>query len=982
MTGPFPVDELLRAVRLEIDAELRSDGDGEKLTLSAGRRTGRNEYLFTCATWRDRFAGDRMLIRLSRNRDAWARAEVQRMPDGKVKVRTSADLGAQPAEARLREDETAGWEAVVEKLESAAGGGLNLTAAGWLTGDGRPRVGRCTTPERYVRGYRERLLNDRQRQAIEQALGSDLTFVWGPPGTGKTDVVSCIAEGSYRQGLRVLFVAPTKVAVDQALERICTLLSDEDGFDAGLVQRAGEIELPSLATAFGDDIDPARIARRLSGSMVAQIADVQSRLDAARRDLAVHAEAAEAEARLADLRAACEETDRALSSLQERIRSRQIAIGELDREIHAVSTRPGLFAKKKQAKLEHLGQMRWERQHELAVLDGRLPAALDARRRRAEEISQVEAGVLAARGRLRALPPAGQLHETVDRSQRLLTRLQQDLQRVAEVVRGNCRVMGTTVAKAVQSRKLMESVDVVVIDEAGMVNTPSAWCAAGLAARRLVVAGDFRQLPAVTKASGDRAATSDDKEHARFWMDRDPFSLAGLVDPTGTARRADPRMVCLDTQYRMRPAICDIVNTVAYPDAPLRTGRTDRSGLPVSALLGGPVILVDTASRRMSDPRSGADAHKTNTVHEAVIHELVRGLQYGGILPARGSAAPPTGQLAVITPYKAQARALRESLTYRFGDHYDGLVDTVHRFQGSQRPVVIIDTVAGAGSRLGWFYEGLGLASSTCRLLNVALSRAQDHLVVVADTRFLRASLNPAGEAARLLGHLERHAHRLAVDDLVPVRGAADLTELAEEELARPAFFPADEVARAVAWDIAHARRSVDVFCAFLDPGPVRRWLDVLVPRIRAGVQVTVHTRLNPLVDDLRAAGCRVNLRERMHEKVLIIDETVLWHGSLNLLANTGPTDLMMRITDPASCRRVRRIVDRARMDRPARPRPPGDVAPGVVADGRLYLDVSFDDKDELKRLVRGARWDGARRLWHVDATVPRHVVARWLPKA
>ncbi len=35
MTGtqqrPFPVDDLLRAVRLEITTELRSDGDGEKI---------------------------------------------------------------------------------------------------------------------------------------------------------------------------------------------------------------------------------------------------------------------------------------------------------------------------------------------------------------------------------------------------------------------------------------------------------------------------------------------------------------------------------------------------------------------------------------------------------------------------------------------------------------------------------------------------------------------------------------------------------------------------------------------------------------------------------------------------------------------------------------------------------------------------------------------------------------------------------------
>ncbi|MFI6387470.1 AAA domain-containing protein [Nonomuraea sp. NPDC050540] len=1016
MTGPqrkpFPVEELLRAVRLEVAAELRGDGDGEKLSLSAGRRIGkhgeRHEYLFSCKAWKDRFAGERQLIRLSRSRGAWEPAEVQRMPDGRVRVRTVADLGEQPGNVQVREDETAGWEAVAERLESAAGSDspVNLTTTGWLTGQGRPRIDRCATPERFVRGYRERALNDQQRRAVEQALGSDLTFIWGPPGTGKTDVVGCIAEGCYRQGLRVLFVAPTKVAVDQALERICALLSGEEGFDAGLVQRAGEIELASLADAFGDKIDPIRVTQRLSTALTAQITGIRERLEAARRDLAVHVEAAEAETRLADLRARRDEADRHAGSLQQQIRLRQAAIGDIDREIHNLGTPSGLFAKRKQDKLDHLGRMLWEARHELTALDRQLRAAHDARQHHAAEAARAETETLALRARLRAIPPRGPLQHAVDQAQQQLSRLQKELRKIADVVRANCRIMGTTVAKAVQSRKLMDTIDVVIIDEAGMVNTPSAWCAAGLATRRLILAGDFRQLPAVTKASSDRDAAPGDQEHARLWMDRDPFSLAGLVDLSGTAQRADPRMVCLDTQYRMRRPICEIVNTVAYPDSPLRTGRADRGRLPDSPLLGGPLILIDTTTRRLPNPEYRAGAHTTNSVHEAVIHELIRGLQYDRILPARkwtdlSADERPTSRVAVIAPYKAQVKALQASLTYRFGQQYDGLVDTVHRFQGSQRPLVIIDTVAGGGSKAGYFYEGLGLSSSTCRLLNVALSRAQDHLVVVADTGFLHAKLNPAGEAARMLDHLERHAQRLPVDDLVPFRSAADLAGLPAEELARPAFFPADEVPRAVAWDIARAERSIEIYCAFLDPAPVRTWLRHLVPRVQAGVGVTVHTRdqsqdsrRDDLVGELRAAGCQVTLRERMHEKVLILDETVLWHGSLNLLANIGPTELMMRITDPTCCQRVRNIVERARMERPARPwppptpKPPDDdrIAPGIVSDGRLYLDVSRQEKDELKQLARDAgaraKWDPARKLWHVDATIPRDLVRRWLPPA
>ncbi|MCM3812268.1 hypothetical protein ND808_41710 [Streptomyces sp. DR7-3] len=113
----------------------------------------------------------------------------------------------------------------------------------------------------------------------------------------------------------------------------------------------------------------------------------------------------------------------------------------------------------------------------------------------------------------------------------------------------------------------------------------------------------------------------------------------------------------------------------------------------------------------------------------------------------------------------------------------------------------------------------------------------------------------------------------------------------------------------------AGAVGSIELYCPFLDPQPVRKWSVLPGRRVADGVKVVVYTRAaeeqrddtaaqrhQQRIDELRSVGCEVDFRERMHEKVLILDSSVLWHGSLNLLANTGPTDLMMRFTDPASC--------------------------------------------------------------------------------
>ncbi|RAY13679.1 hypothetical protein DPM19_18615 [Actinomadura craniellae] len=1001
---PYPVAHLRRAVQAEITAIRQADmGSAEKISLHSGRLVRRSgddrEYLFSCRRWREELGAKDLLIRPDRSRDPWQPAEVSRMPDGKIRVVTAMDLGTPPSNAQLVEDETAGLEALAERLHQVGGRdpAVNLTTAGWLVGQGNPRLGRCGDPDQLIRGYRGHRLNVRQRQAIEQALGSEITFVWGPPGTGKTEVVSYIVEGCYRQDLRVLFLAPTHVAVDQALERMCDLLAGEPGFDSGLVQRAGDISVPSLAAKYGEQISPALIADRLATALDAQIVQATARLDDVRRDIAAHEKAARASGDLDNLQRQLHAIDRLIAEAAQGVRAASGHVQETRQQIDRIGVPSGLFAQRKQARLDELRHGLDQHRGDLEACRRRHDGALADRERCAADLASTQSALAPLLAQVQGRPPLDRLREDAKQLQQQLDELHGERQKIAEAVRSRCRVMGTTVSKAVQSRTLMAGVDVVVIDEAGMVNLPAAWCAAGMARKRVVVAGDFRQLPAVTHGSGSRRAAPQDKEHSRTWMDRDAFHAAGLVDPRSGVR-TDPRMVALNEQYRMRPAICAVVNEVAYPDAPLLTGRADGSRLPSSPLIESPLVLIDTSSRVVGG--AGRDAHTANPVHEAVIHELIRGLQYDAVLPARKRTDLPeeeraTSRLAVICPYKNQKRVLGASLTYRFGESYEGLVDTVHRFQGSQRPLVVIDTVAGAGDRLGFFYEGVGLSSATCRLLNVALSRAQDHLVVVANVRFMHGALSPASEAGRMLRHLERHAQRIPVEELVPVRSAADLGDLDAEELARPAFFPADEVPRAIEWDIAHARGSIDIYCAFLHPGPVQHWLQRLKPRIDAGLRVTVHTRRHEtdtreagLCRMLQSAGCQISARDRMHEKVMIIDDAVLWHGSLNLLAHAGSTDLMMRITDPTSCERVRRIVDRARTDRPAQtgqpaPRPPSPSAngasPGDVIDGRRYLDVPFAEKDEAKRLVQ-AKWDPRLKLWHVAATVPRDRLRRWLP--
>ncbi|MEV7441319.1 AAA domain-containing protein [Streptomyces sp. NPDC091204] len=1019
---PYPVAEFLTAVRAEILAEHRNDAEGAvKVELSKGRllsySEGAREYLFECRNWHDSLDGVPVLARPSSSRKAWAPAEASRAPDGTVRLVTKADFGAAPTNIQIRKDDSSNWAALSEGLEAVGQQDSPIDAghAGWLVGRGTPRTGRAENPGQWVADWAGLQLNPRQRDAVAQALASELLFLWGPPGTGKTDVVGHIVEGSFRQGLKILFLAPTNVAVDQALERMCSLLEHEEGFAEGIVQRAGNIVLPSLRSRYGDQVDPGRIAALLVESIDRQISTAADQLKGARAALALHDRVRDLESDLATAVGETAAAGRDQAAAARTVLAADAEAAQLRLAIDKVGAPAGFLAERKAAKLRDLHSALADEAFRAA--QAREVVASAARRHTAggQQAAEARRALPAAYAAVVGIPPRETVAENAASLQVRLDELDRKRKRIHDEVRSRCRVLGATVAKAVQSRKLLDEIDVVVIDEAGMVNLPSAWFAAGLARKRVIVAGDFRQLPAVTKGDGDRQASEEERAHSREWTARDAFHAAGLVDPSGRVRQ-DPRLVALDTQYRMREPICAVVNEVAYPDAPLKTGRGNTSRLPFAPLIDSPVILIDTSGRRI--PGGGRKPHMTNAVHAAVIHELVRGLQYEGVLPGRKWQDVPEGEratdrLAVISPYREQVKALKTSLTHRFGEDYDGLVDTVHRFQGSQRPVVLLDTVAGAGKDPGFFYSGTGLSSQTCRLLNVALSRAQDHLVVVADVAFLRKHLAPHSEALAMVDHLEAHAQTISADQLIPILDADQLANLSEEELVRPAFFEHSEVEAAVEWDVERAQRSIELYSAFMDRAPVGRWARLIGPRTAAGIQVTVFTRPpeeqqepsrvarhRELVQQLEAAGCRVEFRDRMHEKVLILDGAVLWHGSKNLLANIGPTDLMMRYTDPASCARVRKLMEQTRMERPARApwRPaeqaapalpevpaqraqtPDKVYPGLVRDGRLYLKVPYEQKDEAKRLL-SAKWDKQAGHWWVDATkITREQAARWLP--
>lgn len=293
-------------------------------------------------------------------------------------------------------------------------------------------------------------------------------------------------------------------------------------------------------------------------------------------------------------------------------------------------------------------------------------------------------------------------------------------------------VVAATLCRLYASGALREvAFDAVLVDEASMAPLPSLALAALRARARIVAFGDPRQLPAIVQS---------EHPQARLWLGRSVFDTANVG-----GEEDGPLSVMLEEQWRMHPAICDVVSSVFYGGR-LATAPARLDGAhPARA-----VALLDTASRgaRSRKPSGGS---KANGVHAEVVVDLIE-------------ACPR--KVAVITPYRAQVAEIRAALQRRCPDRLsDGSVEvaTVHRFQGRDEEVVILDTTDGPDTS-SWMLDERQNADAP-RLLNVALSRARDTLVVIANLDFLERQHGSVGLLAEVFAAIRAAGAELDAGD-------------------------------------------------------------------------------------------------------------------------------------------------------------------------------------------------------------------------
>ncbi len=260
--------------------------------------------------------------------------------------------------------------------------------------------------------------------------------------------------------------------------------------------------------------------------------------------------------------------------------------------------------------------------------------------------------------------------------------------------------------------------DLVVIDEACQSTETGIWQAV-LRADKVILAGDHFQLPPTVLSD----------EAVKLGMQRS--TMQRLVEQHGQAifRR-------LIVQYRMHESIMAFSSSEFYDnelvaDESVRRHKlSDLSGVDANALLDTPIELIDTAGAEFDEELEPEGSSKLNPKEADLIVELVGHILDAGVAPE---------DIAVIAPYAAQVRLVRDRLNHRRVE-----VDTVDGFQGREKEVVLITmTRSNAIGEIGFLAD--------TRRTNVALTRAKRKLIIVGDS----ATLGRHPFYASLLAHIE-----------------------------------------------------------------------------------------------------------------------------------------------------------------------------------------------------------------------------------
>ena len=291
--------------------------------------------------------------------------------------------------------------------------------------------------------------------------------------------------------------------------------------------------------------------------------------------------------------------------------------------------------------------------------------------------------------------------------------------------------------------------DLVIIDEASQILEPNimgiltARQEEGRAIDRFILVGDHKQLPAVVQQQGSLEMEGSDKRLDSIHLSSCANSLFERLILTERAAGRTDFIGTLHKQGRMHPDIADFANRKFYAKEQLECvplAHQLETELSYNEESEDALDNMLKAHRMIFIPSMPCKqlniSEKVNTDEARIIADLLRRLYR-----QMSKDFDPQKSVGVIVPYRNQIAMIRKEIERLEIPALEGIsIDTVERYQGSQRDVILYSFTIQSRYQLDFltantFYEE---GQAIDRKLNVAITRARKQLILTGNESTLR----------------------------------------------------------------------------------------------------------------------------------------------------------------------------------------------------------------------------------------------------
>jgi hypothetical protein len=334
----------------------------------------------------------------------------------------------------------------------------------------------------------------------------------------------------------------------------------------------------------------------------------------------------------------------------------------------------------------------------------------------------------------------------------LLERLTEGVQKrkeISDLVK-NTHIIVSTLSSLTNKLSLfrIKRFDVALIDEASQILEPQILpllCAkhsdTELAVEKFILIGDQKQLPAVVTQPVDINNTKFEQQLDNE-LQNCRNSLFERLLQFVEHNHLTSAMHTLKRQGRMHPAICDFINKTYYQGV-LKVVPVKHQ----TESLGFDKHETNTLSTFVATTRFGFIDNnigtislnpKTNQTEASIVYKLIETIV--NLYKTNHLKLDFKTDLGIIVPFRHQIATIRKVLS---DNHIQGAecitIDTVERYQGSQRDIIIFCTTVSDTELLDTISTPVEMDGTIIdRKLNVALTRARKQLFIIGDTRTLK----------------------------------------------------------------------------------------------------------------------------------------------------------------------------------------------------------------------------------------------------